>query len=50
VQQITLAEQMLYSTVKLTAFLKGQPISSGTGFFMPFGYKAGQACGFCAVE
>lgn len=31
---LTLAENLLYSTVKLTAFKSGMPISTGTGFFM----------------
>lgn len=30
----TLAESLLYSTVKLTAFNSSSPISAGTGFFM----------------
>lgn len=33
---LTLAERLLYSTVKLTASKAGQPISTGTGFFMHF--------------
>jgi Trypsin-like peptidase domain len=33
---LTLAERLLYSTVKLTAFKAGGLISTGTGFFMSF--------------
>lgn len=33
---LTPAEQLLYSTVKLTAFNNGKPVSTGTGFFFSF--------------
>lgn len=33
---LTLAERLLYSTVKLTASKAGVPVSTGTGFFMYF--------------
>jgi hypothetical protein len=33
---LTLAEKLLYSTVKLTASKAGVPVSTGTGFFMRF--------------
>lgn len=33
---LTLAEQMLYSTVKLVAMKAGKPCGTGTGFFMNF--------------
>ena len=36
---LTIAERLLYSTVKLTAFKDGEPISTGTGFFMRFGVQ-----------
>ncbi len=34
--ELTLAERLLYSTVKLTASKNGVPVSTGTGFFMSF--------------
>lgn len=34
--ELTLAEQLLYSTVKLSAYRAGVPVSTGTGFFMNF--------------
>lgn len=34
--ELTTAEKLLYSTVKITAFLGGKPISTGTGFFYLF--------------
>lgn len=34
--ELTIAERLLYSTVKLTAFKAGAPFSTGTGFFMYF--------------
>lgn len=37
---LTLAERLLYSTVKLTASKDGVPISYGTGFFMYFAKEA----------
>lgn len=33
---LSLAEELLYSTVKLTAIKNGMPISTGTGFFFAF--------------
>lgn len=36
---LTLAEQLLYSTVKLTSYNGDQQLSTGTGFFMRFAYQ-----------
>ncbi|MDF1770294.1 serine protease [Maricaulis sp.] len=37
--ELTVAEQLLYSTTKLTSCKNGIPISTGTGFFMRFPFK-----------
>lgn len=39
---LTLAENLLYSTVKLTAYKSRVAISTGTGFFMQFAMQGGQ--------
>lgn len=39
---LTLAESLLYSTVKLTAFRNGVPTSTGTGFFFAFAQQGDQ--------
>ena len=39
---LTLAEELLYSTVKLTACKAGSPVSTGTGFFMYFAKEGDQ--------
>lgn len=39
---LTLAEKLLYSTVKLTASKNGIPVSTGTGFFMSFVKRSDQ--------
>lgn len=36
---LTVAESLLYSTVKLTTSLSGKPVGSGTGFFMRLAQK-----------
>lgn len=36
---LTLAENLLYSTVMLTAFKSGAAVSTGTGFFMQFAFE-----------
>lgn len=40
--EYTIAERLLYSTVKLTALKNNVPISTGTGFFMIFAQKGTQ--------
>jgi hypothetical protein len=39
--ELTIAEQLLYSTVKLTSSNNGVPTSTGTGFFMGFPLENG---------
>lgn len=41
---LSLAEQAVYSTVKLTAFKNGVPISTGTGFFYHFAQNDTSHC------
>lgn len=40
--ELTIAERLLYSTIKLTAIKAGNRISSGTGFFTLFAEKDGE--------
>jgi hypothetical protein len=40
--QMTLAEELLYTTVKLIAFRNANPISTGTGFFFAFAQEGDQ--------
>lgn len=40
--ELTIAERLLYSTVKLTSSNNGVPISTGTGFFMAFPFNGDQ--------
>lgn len=40
--ELTVAEQLLYSTTKLTSVNNGIPTSTGTGFFMRFPFKDGE--------
>jgi len=44
VPDLTLAERILYSTVKLTASKGGVPVSTGTGFFMHFAVQRDRFC------
>lgn len=39
---MTLAEEMLYTTIKLIAFKSGNPISTGTGFMFSFAKRGDQ--------
>lgn len=40
---MTLAEELLYTTIKLIAFKNGNPISTGTGFMFAFAKRSNQS-------